>query len=284
LPFETPSVTIRADVPTPTATQNLTATLTPRKESATPIPITPTPEISCGDLTGQVIQENLDHPSLPRSLPFRIYLPPCYDQFKGQGFPVVYLLHGLYLNDSQWDDLGADEIATQLILNGVVPPFLMVMPWERTGLDMVFAISEVLIPHIEEQYHAIDDREFRAIGGISRGGGWAFRIAMTKPETFGAVGMHSPAILPPDQFFLHRWLDGIEVNDLPALWMDIGERDTLRFEVYEFMDQLDQLGVPYTWSSDRGEHTTEYWENHIELYLRWYADHWIQARLSPKFN
>ena len=85
-------------------------------------------EESCGETAGQVIQAELVDKELPRSLPYRVYLPPCASQAQGQ-LPTLYLLHGLARTDAQWDELNADEVAQRLVVSDMAFPFLIVMPW-----------------------------------------------------------------------------------------------------------------------------------------------------------
>ncbi len=213
-------------------------------------------------------------PALPRSLPYRIYLPPCYQEIPSGELPALYALHGLQRTDSQWDDLGADEVAGQLIGSGAAPPYLIVMPWERLGLDFEDTIVSYLIPFVERTYGASAQPEHRAIGGISRGAGWALRIGLKHPELFAAIGLHSPAVLPPDMYELPRWMDAAPESPLPDLWIDIGERDTLRFSAIELTELLDDLGVSYHWEMLPGEHIASYWESNMERYMLWYVSEW----------
>jgi enterochelin esterase-like enzyme len=230
---------------------------------------------------GRIEQTELVDPALPRSLPYRIYLPACYDRPEFRGFPVLYLLHGLSRTDSQWDDLGADEVADGLIAAGDAPPFLMVMPWERLGLDFESAVVDTLVPAVERRYRAHSDRSMRAIAGISRGAGWALRIGVNHPEVFGAVGLHSPAILPPDLYTLPGLLAEAPPNGWPALWIDIGDRDGLRTSAQDLAAMLDKYGVEYSWRAYPGYHTEEYWAAHLQVYLRWHAAQWQAARMGP---
>jgi enterochelin esterase-like enzyme len=186
--------------------------------------------------------------------------------------PVIYLLHGLARTDSHWFDLGVANVADRLIASGNAPPFLMVMPWERTGLDLETAVVDTLIPHIEAEYNADPSSNSRAVGGISRGGGWAFRIGMGNPGLVSTIGMHSPVVLPPDTLRLPRWLESIE--DQPRLWIDMGDRDTLRFDLADFIDLLDANFVDYRRETFPGEHTAVYWSAHMIEYIQWYVRDW----------
>lgn len=262
LPPLTPTETRRPSLissPTPTLTRGSTATATP---------------VACLREPGEVIQAELVDPALTRSLPYRIYLPPCYGQSSPAVYPTLYMLHGLQSTDAQWDDLGLDEAADGLIASGQLPPFLIVMPWERRGVDYTSAIPEVLVPAIERMYAADPRREARALGGLSRGAGWALRIGLQNPDLFASLGLHSPAVLSPDLYYIPAWLQAIPSGDLPRLWIDIGERDPLRPSALELAGLLDAQGAPYAWHLFPGTHEPAYWTSHLAEYLRWYAADW----------
>lgn len=260
-PTPTPSETV---VPTPSfVPPTSTATLTPP-------PPTATPTATCPQQHGEVLATELIDPELPRSLPYRIYQPPCADRYRGE-LPTLYLLHGLSYTDSQWVDLNAPVVADLLIRLRIAPPFLIVMPWERLGLDYEPTIVEYLLPHIVSEYGGSPERELRAIGGISRGGGWALRIGMAHPGLFGAVGLHSPAVLMPDLFNLPEW---VESGSPQQVWVDIGNRDPLRSMTSELTELLDDLQVPYEFHQFTGEHASFYWLLHTEEYIRWYVSNW----------
>jgi len=265
-PLPSPSKTPAPD-PSPAPSPSPRPTAAPQPSATLESP----PE--CVSRGGRVVQSELLDPALPRSLPYRAYIPPCAAERRGS-LPSLFLLHGLARTDSEWDDLGADELAQAWIASGQVPPFLIVMPWERLGLDFELAIVEHLIPHVEQVYGASPDRSLRAIGGISRGGGWALRIGFKHPELFGAIGLHSPAVLVPDLFDLRGWIQPIAPADLPSIWIDMGERDSQRFELVELTGLLDEQEVPYSLNRYPGEHVEAYWAAHLEEYLKWYVLGW----------
>ena len=182
-------------------------------------------------------------PALPR---LSASLPPATCRHEPAG---PDLIHGLQLTDSQWDDLGVDETADRLIWSGALPPVVIVMPWERKGLDFETAVAEKLLPHIRATYAGDGGRELTAIGGLSCGAGWALRIGLQHPDLFGAIGLHSPAILPPDMYYMKDWIDAArEDSRVPRFWIDIAERDTSRAGAEELAKLLDDLGVTYAWS------------------------------------
>jgi enterochelin esterase-like enzyme len=227
---------------------------------------------------GQVIVEETTAEGMARSQPYRVYLPPCYEPDAGRDYPVLILIHGLQSTDGQWDDLGVDEAADAAIRAGTLAPMVIVMPWERRGLDFESSIFEVLLPHIRATYAGEGDRQSTAIGGLSRGAGWALRIGLKHPDAFGSIGLHSPAVLQPDLFYLPDWVEAArQASQLPRVWIDIAERDTSRVGAQELATLLDELGLTYAWSSAPGEHSAPYWSSRVADYLRWYGEPWQPA-------
>jgi enterochelin esterase-like enzyme len=206
-------------------------------------------------------------------LTYRVYTPPCFDAGITP-IPILILFHGLTSTDSQWGALGVGTTADELIRTGQVPPFLILMPREDTGLDLESAVMDTLLPLVESTYHAGGDRNRRAIGGLSRGAGWALRIGLKHADLFGAIGMDSPAVLSPDLYFLPAWVKLIPSGQMPRLSIDIGRDDTLLPATHDLTALLDDLNVRYDWHLNAGEHTPSYWADHMAEYLRWYAAGW----------
>ena len=254
------------------------------KESPTPAPLSSTAtEIICSRSEGYIVQSNIEHPSLTRALPFRVYLPPCYNEQPEKDYPTLYLLHGLQGTDAQWDDLGIDEAANTLIGSGTLPPFLIIMPWQRTGIEIETAILDALIPYIDQTYRTRPEPEWRAIGGVSRGAGQATQIALTHPDIFSILGLHSPATLYAEGLIL-QWLLAIPIEERPDIWMDIGDHDSLLPSARSLLVLLSQNDFETTVQINSGDHTSDYWRTHVALYLRWYANHWLNDSASEAWK
>lgn len=161
-----------------------------------------------------------------------------------------------------------------LLKAGEISPGLIVMPWERTGIDLEQAIPQVLVPYIDTHYRTVAGRPGRAIGGISRGGGWALRIGLLHPDLFTSIGLHSPAVLAPDLFRIPDWAPTIPPSQAPRIWIDMGDHDTLRFDLARLRGVLDESGIHYQSHTYPGEHTPAYWTSHLGSYLRWYDLGW----------
>lgn len=237
---------------------------------ASPSPTRP----DCVEEKGIILQDSLTDPDLPTRLPFRIYLPPCYSENISASYPSLFLFHGLSMTDSQWDELGINERADQLITSDQLPPFLIVMPRHTTNQDFEIAITDYLVPFIDLNYRSRQDPSMRAIGGISRGAGWAFRIGLKHPELFGGIGLHSPAFID-SEYVITRRIEDLLPGSVPRLWIDIGEADSLLSSTVGVRELMTSLGVHLIWRLDQGGHNPEYWSSNIETYLRWYASLWF---------
>jgi enterochelin esterase-like enzyme len=209
----------------------------------------------------------------------RVYLPPCYLPESQEGYPVLYLIHGMNNTEEQWIQLGVDEVATQLIQSGEVSPFIIVMPrdrlWEEPSLtpfDEVF-IDE-LIPWVETHYAARSERAFRAVGGLSRGGMWAIHFGFGNWDLFGAIGGHSAPVFWEDARLLKTWLDTIPSDQWPRIYLDIGEKDYLSESNTWLVNLLNARNIPHEHYLFPGYHEDSYWAAHVETYLRWYSAEW----------
>ncbi len=272
-----PSRELLTPTPSPGSTSaSTTSTPVPAQstESEVPTPQSTRTLDPCTSGKGTMTSLRIRDPRLIRDLEFQVFLPPCYYENKNTRYPTLYLLHGLNQTGEQWDHLGIDETALHLFESDEIQPMIIVMPWERTGLDMESALVEVLLPYIEGRYRTCVDPNCRAIGGISRGGGLALQIVLQYANLFGSLGMHSPAVIHSESWLAYR-LKSTPLDQLPRIWIDIGRKDSLRSPAQKLLDLLDNFEVPYSWHLSDGEHNDEYWSSQLESYLRWYNEGWL---------
>ncbi len=246
-------------VPTATATQPAQPTQTP---------------LSCLARGGTIEVHEIRHPDFVSPIRTRVFLPPCYARDTLATYPTLILLHGLLATDEQWGELGVFRLADQLISSGQSPPFIMLMPWIRNSQDPRIAVMEAVLPYARERWRLSDERQFQAIGGISRGAGQALQIGLLNPDQFGAVGLHSPAILHSPELLL-TWYLGITPAQQPRIWLDIGESDSLYATTQILIDLFQDAGVKIEQHIYPGDHTPEYWEEHLSTYLAWYRSFWL---------
>ena len=218
-------------------------------------------------------------------LDYRVYLPPCYPE-AGYRYSVLYLLHGQLFKSDQWDRLGVDESLEALLQNGNAPPFIIVMPQETDGLATQWEskygdiIATELVPYIDMHYQTCAERDCRAIGGLSRGAGWAARITLINWQLFSAVGLHSFAPFRGDWNTVPIWVREIPVDQLPHIYMDIGVLDFMLDPATQWEIRLKNYGVPHEWHINLGTHNEEYWSKHTSEYIRWYGSFWLQRYIN----
>ncbi len=236
--------------------------------------------IPCLETRGRFEFHEIQTTVMTHPLQFRVYLPACYDNDPKRQYPSLYLLHGQSFNDDQWDRLGVDETLDDLLAAGESDGFILVMPKESNYMIDQWtskfgqAIGEELVPWINAHYRTRPEREWRAIGGISRGAGWAMRIGLIYAQTFGAIGAHSLAPFRGDFNAAPFWFAEIPPDQKPRIWIDAGDRDFMHDPARVFADRLDDFDMPYEWHVYPGAHTETYWSQHIADYLSWYAIGW----------
>jgi len=258
--------TITPTLPPPT----LTPTFAP--PTLTPAPAPP----NCSAQAGQIYPDVVSDTVPPQE--FIIYLPPCYAE-SAELYPTLYLLHGQTFNQDQWLRLGATSIADALIQSGEAPPFIIVLPddhyWNApAGAEFGNRLIYNLIPYVDSHYRARTERQFRALGGLSRGGGWTAQLGFSRPDVFGALGLHSPAFFKDNAPYLERYLRQTAVGQRPRWWLDIGEADTLLGDSVLFEDTLTRNDYEHVFHRFAGDHSERYWSKHAEEYLRWYVKGW----------
>jgi len=262
--------------PPNTPTQTPTPVASP---SSTPdIPITPTID-TCPSIPGQIVKGVADSALLAKPMSYDVYLPPCYDKKPEIRYPTLYLLHGQTYNEDQWIRLGVPSVMDKLISVGDISPFLIVFPYDYSYLqprqypfEAVF--MNTLVPQIDATYRTIPDAAHRAVGGLSRGGAWALHLGIHHPDVFGTIGAHSPAIFYTDVGSLPLILRDIPQEQLPRLYLDIGDADEELHNMLNFKNFLDEHDIPYEWHAYIGFHDETYWAAHVESYLQWYAEGW----------
>ena len=207
--------------------------------------------------------------AVPGGPPLRVavYLPPAARR-SGAAYPALYLLHGARADQTQWPAIGVTGAADRLIAAGSIQPLVIVMP----DIDAdARAVTEGVVPWADAHLPVIPDAANRAIGGISRGGGTALRLAAARPYRFARVGGHSPAVAGNDDLAgrLAAWGGPV--------WLDVGSRDSLRTGVGHLNSELEGDGTVAQLHLYAGAHDRHYWRAHVEDYLRFYGG----ARAAP---
>lgn len=272
----------------PSATYTLTKNVLPTVQisttstsTSTSIPPTLTPtKIQCTESSGFVEEILFPSQLLNEDILANIYLPPCYDPDQQEGYPFLVLLHGQNGNQNQWIEIGFTNLVDELISTEKIPPMVIIMPFERQYLidpkRSLYdeALVQDLLPQLLDSYNLRNEWQYRAIGGLSRGGNWALYIAFKHPDAFGRVAAHSYPGFAGDIFRVQTWVEQSVSAYRPALWFDIGEYDQYRKYGEPIIHYLQESGLPLEYTVYEGGHTIEYWKTHIHDYLAWYTKEW----------
>lgn len=129
---------------------------------------------------------------------YAVYLPPDYASSE-RSYPVLYLLHGGGDDQTGWVQFGEVlHIADQAIQEGKATPMVIIMPDASTGQRGYFNdiantwryedfFFEELMPYVEEKFRIKSEKRYRAVAGLSMGGGGSFMYALHRPDLFSSA-------------------------------------------------------------------------------------------------
>jgi enterochelin esterase-like enzyme len=149
---------------------------------------------------GGKVFDNLSVPSkiLKMDRKFALYLPPDYETSQ-RSYPVLYLLHGAGDDQTGWVQFGEVKwIADKAIAEGKCTAMIIVMPDADTGQRGYFNspkgdwnyedfFFQELMPYVEKTYRIRPEKRYRAISGLSMGGGGTLMYACHHPELFSSA-------------------------------------------------------------------------------------------------
>jgi enterochelin esterase-like enzyme len=220
-----------------------------------------------------LVSENIYFSNLTNS--FRrcfIYTPPGYNENIKTRYPVLYLQHGSFEDETGWSSQGkANLILDNLIAAKQATPMIVVMDngyaykpqnnqrdkKEQTASVFEEVLITEVIPMIDSKFRTIANRENRAIAGLSMGANQTMRIMMNHLDTFSQYGGFSGTSNYPntDVIDVSTFLDG-KYNDGDALnkkiklfWLGLGTKEPSPFpkSVGAFRAMLDQQKIKYVY-------------------------------------
>jgi len=246
-----------------------------------------------------------------RIVPIQVILPT--DNFfstekygyGSQPFKTLYLLHGVFGNNTDWvNGTRIQQWAQERNLVVVMPSgenkFYVDqrVPGERYGSF----IRNDLVEFTRKSFPLSDKREDTYIGGLSMGGYGAIVNALQAPNTFSAVCAFSSALIiesamkaSEDTEFIIASKNYYELvfgdinklkgsnkdyytlaenlinrgEPIPEFYMACGTEDDLIIENYRYRDKLISLGYNVKWEEGHGGHDWIFWDTYIEKALDW---------------
>lgn len=223
-----------------------------------------------------------------------VYTPPGYDKNKNEKYPVFYLISGTTDTEETYFKVGRTNlILDNLIASGKAKPMIVVMPYgnvmgrineqngglkpadprvrdDKEALDRAKLFEDDLmqniIPYVQKEYRTYTDKDNRAIGGFSRGGGQTLRAAFGNLDMFSYVCSYGSYLAQSE---IEKNFPFITSNPettnskLKLLWVGVGDEDFVYDGAVKFMDYLKSSNVKYTARVSGGGHT---WMN-VKAYV-----------------
>ncbi len=242
---------------------------------------------------------------------YAVYLPPDYETSQ-RSYPVLYLLHGAGDDQTGWVQFGEIlHIADKAIKNGTATPMIVIMPDANTGRRGYFNspdgefryedfFFEELMPHVEKEFRIKGEKRYRAVAGLSMGGGGSFMYALHRPELFSSACPLSAYIGPltledarnmytrmgltaiPDETLeahYHRHnaislVESMNADDLKKVrwFIDCGDDDFLYEGNARIHIALRKKEVPHEYRVRDGGHTWTYWRASLPVVLSFVSD------------
>ena len=214
----------------------------------------------------------------------QVYLPPGYAA--DRKYPVLYLLHGIGGTEHEWTGyVKAHAIVDNLIAAGTGVPMIVVFPNGRALPDDTpgenpfqpekaagFArferdLLDHLIPAIEATYATRNDREHRALAGLSMGGGQSLNFGLRHLDTFAWIGAFSaaPNTEPPEQLVPDPSATRAQ---LKLLYLSCGNKDGLINISQRTHRYLKEHEVPHVWNVDDHGHDGETWGSNLHHFAQ----------------
>ena len=155
---------------------------------------------------------------------YAIYLPPGYETSE-RSYPVLYLLHGSGDDQTGWVQFGEIlHIANKEIKAGNATAMIVVMPDAQTGQkgytnapggdwnyeDFFF---DELMPHVEKKFRIKSEKRYRAVAGLSMGGGGTFYYALHRPDLFSSACPLSASTGPLNKEDVKKYMNRRDMTD-----------------------------------------------------------------------
>ena len=239
---------------------------------------------------------------------YAVYLPPDYESSE-RSYPVLYLLHGAGDDQTAWVQFGEVlRITDKAIKDGTATPMIIVMPDANTGQRGYFNevewryedfFFEEFLPYVEEKFRIKRDKRYRAVAGLSMGGGGTFMYALRHPELFSSACPLSAYIGPLtmkdlktrmerrnqkitqselEKYFAdHNALNLIETvpeEDIQSVhWYIYCGDDDFLFEGNSLVHiAMTKKKIPHEYRVRDGGHSWTYWREALPTVLRFVSD------------
>jgi enamine deaminase RidA (YjgF/YER057c/UK114 family) len=177
---------------------------------------------------------------LPPARNLIVFLPPGYRE-GNRRYPVLYMHDGQNLFDPATGFAGQewhlDEVASQLIAAGKIPPLIIVGIYNTSGRMQEYTsgmgdkqslyarlVVEEVMPFIDAHYRTLQGPENTGLGGSSLGALVSVAMGLKYPQVFGKLVVMSPSVFWDSKVIL-KAVSQFEGKARPKVWLDIGTKE-----------------------------------------------------------
>ncbi len=220
----------------------------------------------------------------------------------GKDIPVLYLLHGSFGDEGDWQRFSRIEDYARNYRVIVVMPAAENSSYRDlpSGRNYATWITRELPAMIEWMFPAAKTREGRFIAGLSMGGKGAFKLGLTNADRYSRVASFSGGRFDEisDQAHFEKktvWSYGYEEGEpirgtaedaywlakhvvdaekagggpKPELYLSCGTEDFLYESNSRLHEYLDEIGYAHTYDAQPGIHNWDFWDPQIQKVLEW---------------
>ena len=221
------------------------------------------------------------------------------------------MLHGGGDDQTGWVQFGEVlHITDKAIKNGTATPMIIVMPDANSGqrgfrnsLDGNWKYEdfffEEFMPHVEKEFRIKKEKRYRAVSGLSMGGGGTFYYALHRPDLFSsacplsasarpltledAKRMESNGTQKVSEEKMNEWVEkysilemvkNLPVEDLKSVnwFIDCGDDDFLYKGNSLIHIEMRDREIPHEFRIRDGAHNWTYWRESLPVVLQFISD------------
>lgn len=221
----------------------------------------------------------------------QVYTPAGYEKSKKK-YPVLYLQHGGGEDETGWVNQGkTNYILDNLIAEGKAKEMIIVMTngtFNIPGAPFGYSVegmkpfekelTELIIPFVEQNFRVKNDRNSRALAGLSMGGGQTFFTGLQHTDLFAHLGIFSTGVFggirEASSFDAEKALPGLITNapkynkELKTLYISVGQDDPRITPTTKAVKDMQSQGLNIVFNTFPGDHEWQVWRKSLHDFVQ----------------
>lgn len=221
----------------------------------------------------------------------QVYTPAGYEKSKKK-YPVLYLQHGGGEDETGWVNQGkTNYILDNLIAEGKAKEMIIVMTngtFNIPGAPFGYSVegmkpfekelTELIIPFVEQNFRVKNDRNSRALAGLSMGGGQTFFTGLQHTDLFAHLGIFSTGVFggirEASSFDAEKALPGLITNapkynkELKTLYISVGQDDPRISPTTKAVKDMQSQGLNIIFNTFPGDHEWQVWRKSLHDFVQ----------------